>query len=95
MSIEWELATVNANERVSTNHPTIDEFRILLDRLEGKCSNSRREIADICMMGYLYLKERGNLDTLLEFTEKVDDAIPEDLDVAMDLTQLVRAMLGE
>lgn len=95
MSIEWELATVNANERVSTNHPTIDEFRILLDRLEGKCSNSRREIADICMMGYLYLKERGNLDTLLEFTEKVDDAIPEDLDVAMDLTPLVRAMLGE
>ena len=89
------MATVNANERVSTNHPTIDEFRILLDRLEGKCSNSRREIADICMMGYLYLKERGNLDTLLEFTEKVDDAIPEDLDVAMDLPQLGRAMLGE
>ena len=95
MSMEWELAIVNANRQVPSNHPTIDEFQTLLDRLEEKCSNSRRDIADICMMGYLYRKERGSLDTLLEFTQKVDDAIPAGVDGAVDLTQLVRAMMGE
>lgn len=95
MSIARELAIVNANEQVPSNHPTIDEFRILLDRLEKKCSNSRRDIADICMTGYLYRKERGNLDTLLEFTQKVDAAIPDHVDRVVDLTQLVRAMLGD
>ena len=94
MAIEWELAIVNANNQVSSNHPAIKEFRILLDRLEKKCSNSRRDIADICMTGYLYRKERGNLDTLLEFTQKVDEAVPDHLEGAVDLTQLVRAMLG-
>ena len=95
MSVARELAIVNAGDQVSSNHPTIEEFRILLDRLEGKCSSSRRDIADICMMGYLYRKERGSLDTLLEFTQKVDDAIPEEVEVAVDLVELVRAMLDE
>jgi hypothetical protein len=94
-SIEWELAIVNANDQVASNHPAINEFRILLDRLEKKCSNSRQDIADICMTGYLYRKERGNLDTLLEFTQKVDEAVPDHFEGAVDLTQLVRAMLGE
>ena len=93
--LEQELAIVNANDQVSLNHPSLDEFRILLDRLETKCSNSRREIADICMMGYLYRKERGSLDTLLEFTQKVDEVIPDNVDVEFDLVQLVRAMMGE
>ena len=95
LSLEWELAIVNANDQVSSNHPTLDEFRILLDRLERKCFNSRREIADICMMGYLYRKERGNLDTLLEFTQQVDEVIPDHVDLAVDLAQLVLAMIGE
>ena len=95
LSLEQELAIVNANDQVSLNHPSLDEFRILLDRLETKCSNSRREIADICMMGYLYLKERGSLDTLLEFTQKVDEVIPDNVDVEVNLVQLVRAMMGE
>ena len=95
MSMAWELGIVNANSKVSANHPTIDKFQILLDRIEEKCSNTRRDIAEVCMMGYLYRKERGSLDTLLEFTQKVDDSIPAGADVAMDLTPLVRAMMGE
>ena len=95
LSLAKELAIVNANEQVSSNHPTIGEFRTLLDRLEKKCSNSRRDIADICMTGYLYRKDRGNLDTLLEFTRKVDEVIPNHVEVAIDLVPLVRAMMGE
>ena len=95
LSLEQELAIVNANDQVSSNHPTLDEFRILLDRLERKCFTSRREIADICMMGYLYRKERGSLDTLLEFTQQVDEVIPDHVDLAVDLAQLVLAMIGE
>ena len=95
MSVASELAVVNAGEQISSNDPTVDEFRILLDRLEKKCPNSRRDIADICMVGYLYRKERGSLDTLLEFTQKVDDAIPEEVEVAVDLVELVGAMLDE
>lgn len=93
MSLEWELAVINAGEQVPSDHPTVSEFRILLDRLEKKSSNPRREIGDICITAYLWRKERGSFETLLEFTEVVDRAIPADLAMEMDLKQLVQAML--
>lgn len=94
-SLEWEMAAVHANAQVPSDHPTVAEFHILLDRLEEKCSNSRREIAEMCITAYLWQKERGNLDTLLEFTESVAKAIPETLQVKMDLKRLLLAMMGQ
>ncbi|MCZ6485020.1 MAG: hypothetical protein O6826_04915 [Acidobacteria bacterium] len=94
MSLEWELAVINAGEQVPADHPTVSEFRILMDRLEKKCSSPRREIGEICITAHLWRKERGSFETLLEFTESVDRAIPPDLAMKMDLKKLVQAMLG-
>ncbi len=94
MSLEWELAVINAGEQVPSDHTTVAEFRILLDRLEKKSSSPRREIGEICITAHLWRKERGSFETLLEFTESVDRAIPPDLAMKMDLKQLVQAMLG-
>ncbi|MDA2938602.1 hypothetical protein MYX75_10110 [Acidobacteria bacterium AH-259-A15] len=91
--LEWELAVVNAEARVPVDHPTVSEFGGLLDRLERKCSNSRREITEVCIAAHYFRKERGSLDTLLEFTSDVDEAIPKDLDFKMDVKKVVRAMI--
>ncbi len=94
MSPEWELAVVNAGAQLPSDHPTVKEFRELLDRLEEKCLNPRREIVEICITAYLWRKERGDLDTLLEFTQSVDEGIPAGLDFELDLQTIVRAMLN-
>ena len=94
MSPEWELAVVNAGAQLPSDHPTVGEFRALLDRLDEKCLNPRREIVEICITAHLWRKERGNLDTLLEFVQSIDDAIPEKLDSELDLQTIVRAMLN-
>ena len=94
MSPEWELAVVNAGAQLPSDHPTVGEFRELLDRLEEKCLNPRREIVEICITAYLWRKERGDLDTLLEFTQSVDEGIPAGLDFELDLQTIVRAMLN-
>ena len=73
MTPEWELAIVNAGAQLPSDHPTVGEFRVLLARLEEKVSNSKPEIVEICITAYLWRKERGHLDTLLEFTNSIDD----------------------
>lgn len=93
-SVEWELAVVNAGTQLSPDHPSVAEFRQLLNRLEQKSSNSRREIADICIYAHLWFKERGSLESLLEFTQKVDRAIPGELQTEIDLEKLVWGMMS-
>ena len=39
MSPEWELAVVNAGKQLPSDHPTVGEFRSLLDRLEERRLN--------------------------------------------------------
>ena len=70
------------------------EFSALLDRLEKRCLNTRQEIVDICITAHLWRKERGDLDTLLEFVQSIDEAVPENLDSELDLQAIVRAMLN-
>ncbi len=94
MSPEWELAVVNAGTQLPSDHPTVAEFRELLDRLEEKCSNSRRDIVEICINAYLWRKERGDLDTLFEFIQSIDEATPVELDFELDLQTIVRGMLN-
>jgi hypothetical protein len=36
----------------------------------------------------------GDLDTLLEFVQSIDESIPEKLDSELDLQTIVRAMLN-
>ena len=94
MSPEWELAVVNAGTQLPSDHPTVGEFSALLDRLEKGCLNTRQEIVEICITAHLWRKERGDLDTLLEFVQSIDEAIPENLDSELDLQAIVRAMLN-
>ena len=94
MSPEWELAVVNAGKQLPSDHPTVGEFRSLLERLEERCLNPRQEIVEICITAHLWRKERGDLDTLLEFVQSIDEAIPQKLDFELDLQTIVRAMLN-
>ncbi len=95
MSIEWQLAVVNAENQVPEHHPSVFEFAQLLDSLEGKYSNSRSEIAQVSMTAHAFLRERGSLLTLMEFTTRLDDSIPDDLDLKMDVRKVARAMMGQ
>ena len=95
MSLAWQMAVIDAGERVSEHHPSVSEFGILLDNLERKCSNPIAEIAQICMATHAFLEERGSLLTLLEFTQKVDKAIPDSLDLRMDVKKVARSIAKE
>ena len=93
VSLEWELAVVNAEADVSLDDPVVSEFRRLLDRLDEKCFNSRREIVETCIAGYRYQKERGDLDSLLEFTRQAEQMIPRQTGGKADVRQTVSDML--
>ena len=94
MSPEWELAIVNAGAQLPSDHPTVGEFRVLLDRLEEKVSNSRPEIVEICITAYLWRKERGHLDTLLEFTNAIDERIVDPVGSPLEMETIVLEMLN-
>jgi hypothetical protein len=93
MSIEWQLAVVNAEDRIPEHHLSVFEFAKLLDSLERKCSNSRSEIAEVSMTAHAFLKERGSLSTLMEFTTLLDKSIPENME--KDVRQIVQDMVGQ
>jgi hypothetical protein len=94
MSPEWELAIVNAGAQLPSDHPTVGEFGVLLDRLEEKVSNSRPEIVEICITAYLWRKERGHLDTLLEFTNSIDERIADPVGSPLEMETIVLDMLN-
>lgn len=74
-AVEWELAVVNSERRVPADHPTVSQFGYLLDRLEENCTNSRREIAEVCIAVHNLRKRRGSSQTLLEFTTELEEAV--------------------
>ena len=91
--LAWELAVVNVDGDLPVDHPLVAEFREILDRLETRCSNSRREIVEVCIAAYYYRKERGSLDTLLELTQTIEGAIGSEIARASDIREIVRQML--
>jgi len=93
MTLEMEMAVVNAGKKVSAGDNTIGEFRGLLDQLEDRTSNSRREVADLCIAAYLWRKERGHLDSLLEFVEEVESMLPPEGTNRTDLKPMLQEML--
>lgn len=91
--LAWELAVVNADGDLPVDHPSVAEFREILDRLETRCSNSRREIVEVCIAAYYYRKERGSFDTLTELTQTIEGAIGSEIARAADIREIVRQML--
>lgn len=91
--LAWELAVVNADGDLPVDHPSVVEFREILDRLEARCSNSRREIVEVCIAAYYYRKERAGLDTLMELTQTIEGAIGSDAARVSDIREIVRQML--
>jgi hypothetical protein len=76
VTLEYELATINAGFRVGSSDPAIYQFLSLLDSLERKCSNSRQQIADATVAAHEQLKEKGVRMTLMEVMRNLNNAIP-------------------
>ena len=94
MSLEWQLAVIDAGEQLPEYHSNVAKSLLLLDSLEKKCSNSREEIARVCLATYSFLAERGSLLTLLEFIQQINESIPEHLDSKIDIKEAARAATG-
>ena len=94
MSLERQLAVIDAGEQLPEYHSNVAKSLLLLDSLEKKCSNSRQEIARVCLATYRFLAERGSLLTLLEFIQQIDESIPEHLNSKIDIKKAAQAATG-
>ncbi len=77
-TVEYELAVINAGYRVESSDPSISQFSSLLDRIERKCINSRRQIADAAVAAQGLLKEKGIRMQLIDVMRNLNNAIPEE-----------------
>jgi len=93
-TLEYQLAVINAVYRVPYSHPSISKFRKLLDSIQRKCRNGRREIGDMTVFAHKQLKEKSVRITLLELMEKLDYSIPsEAIGANLDYAEIVAAYL--
>ncbi len=76
MSIEYKLAVVHKGANVRADDPLVGRFRSTLNRLEGKCPESRRKLADMGVKGRHILHQRGVKDSLLSVFENWLASIP-------------------
>jgi hypothetical protein len=49
---------------------------------------------EICITAYLWRKERGHLDTLLEFTNSIDQRIADPVGSPLEMESIVLDMLN-
>ena len=78
-SPELMLAEINAGGEVDEDDPSVDEFRAVLDVLEGSCPNERQDLADIAASTHQAVTERGLEITLLQMMQDLSENIPPDL----------------
>lgn len=78
-TLEWKLAAINAGTHVPYDHPTVSEFRLLLDSLTAKCTEGRQEIADMTVKAQeLLLSKKGVAMKLLDVMKSLDATIPKE-----------------
>ncbi len=79
-SIEYKLAVINTGGFIEEDDETVQEFKILLDKLEKKVVNSRQDIADIAVKAQEVLKDDGYNIQLIQIMRDLNTAIPEGLE---------------
>ncbi len=75
---EYTLAKINAGGYVSNDDKTIKQFAKLLDSIEVKTKNSRKEISDMTVKAQEILKDEGIEVELLELTRNLDKSMPDE-----------------
>lgn len=93
-TLEYKLAVINAGYRVPDNDSSISRFGSLLDSIQRKCRNGRRQIADMTVFAQRQLEEKGVKIALLELMEKLDYSIPnEAIGANLDFAEVTAAFI--
>jgi len=80
-SLEYKLATINADHPVEVDDPLVAEFGAVLDNLEAKCPEVRAAIANMAATAWEELgKQRSDAKfSLLHVMQNVYELLPADL----------------
>jgi len=95
--VEYQLAVIDSGGFVPFDDPSIDAYRLVLDRLEPKCSEARRLIADQAVRAVQLLADEGVQSNAFEMMEAADVAISSDLgqvECAGIFAALITLMIG-
>lgn len=76
-SLEYKLAAIHSGGHVRDDDPLVSRFRSILDRLEGRCPESRQQLADMGVTGRDLLRQKGVDEALLTAFENWHAAIPD------------------
>jgi hypothetical protein len=91
-SIEEKLAALERNSQTLPRE-AIPPYRIGLDRLVPKCTESRDHIGDMALVGQRSIKERIGLDvSILTFLDEMNEAIPEG--IQMECASVAAALVA-
>lgn len=93
-SIEHKMATINKGVYVSENDPTVEEFRLLLNRLDRECPESKERIADMIVKTHeLYQEQTGRKVTLLWIAQQLNESVPSDMKKSLKFAEIAAAWL--
>lgn len=91
LTLEHQLAIVNANQTVDETEPSIARFRYLLQQLESKTNLTQQQVGDMTLAAYELGREQHGITrmTFLEFMEQVNIAISESEYANADYAEVV------
>lgn len=93
--IAWKLAVIKTGNRdLPYDDMMVMQFKGYLDSLEKKTNQTRIEISDMTVRTWQILQEEVNPDEdLLSVIHDLNDSIPDDLDVKLDLPGVAAAYI--
>lgn len=91
---EYILATLEAGIDLPEDHPNINKFRTLLDKVAAKCINNRKEISDIIIEVQGILVKKGIDVGTYDLLSRINNSIPEDDLKKYNFKQIASAFHG-
>ena len=93
-SIEYKMASINKGGYISESDPTIESFRLILNRLDRECPESRSLLADMIVKTWDMFKERsGRNVSLLWVAQQLNDSVPGGMDRSLKFAEIAAAWL--
>ena len=91
---EYKLACLNKGTSVSKNDPTVEEFRLILNRLDRECPESRSLIGDMIYKAWsMYKEDTGRNPSLLWIAQQLNESVPSGSNKALKFAEIAGAWL--
>lgn len=79
-TIEHKLAIINKKgDYLPENHSDVEAFKLILNRLDRECPESRQQIADMIVKAHeVYQNDTGRVAELLWVAQQLNESVPDE-----------------